>query len=120
GKYAAKAVPVGTDLRVTVDVDGVRQLAASLRLRVGLLQERAELLKKAKAEDKALEAQLKEATERRDVAVAMEKKLKGGKVAERYARREATPLQTSVKTGSQTFDIRLRKEPQPRGKKKEQ
>src|SRR5947209_20249742 len=33
GKYAAKAVPVGTDLRVTVDVDGVRQLAEALRER---------------------------------------------------------------------------------------
>jgi hypothetical protein len=106
GKYTARAVPVGKGLRVTVDVDGVRQLAEALRERAQALEERAAL--KGKAADKALARQLKETKARLKVAQEMERRLEGIKVPPVFATRETTPLRFTVKPGAQTIDLRLR------------
>ena len=104
GKYAAKAVPVGPGVRVTVDVEGIRVLARAQRQRLQLLQERAELLKKAKAEDAGLAEQIKDVKGRLKVTDEMERKLKGIKASDVRPRK---PLSLTVKAGQQTFDIRL-------------
>jgi hypothetical protein len=107
GKFLARSVSVGENVSVTIDVEGVRVLAADLRQQLQLAEARAALMKEAKAKDDALPPRIKDLKERLKVAQEMEKQLKGIKVAPKFAARETTPLRVTIRTGTQTIDIRL-------------
>src|SRR5262245_32160401 len=110
GKYLAKNPP-GGEIRVTIDTEGVRQLAEQFKTRLKQLESRAELMKKAKAEEAELEKvakQIKEMKDRVKILDAMQAKLKGVKLDPQYSAPDMTPLMVALKPGKQTYDIDLK------------
>lgn len=107
GKYAIPSIVSGRRYRVTVSTVGIRALADSTHDEIKRLEGRAQLLKQAKTEDAGLARRIKDLKERDKILQAMVKRLKDVKVPEQYGHHRTTPLKYEVKSGVQTFDLKL-------------
>src|SRR5438132_1298855 len=64
GKYVARNVPAGKTVRVTIEVEPINALAEGVRDQLRRSEERARLLKLAKANDEQLTKHIKELKDR--------------------------------------------------------
>jgi hypothetical protein len=121
GKYVAKGVPVGDDIRVTVDAGAAAKEATDLDDQIWEAQTRAGLLAQAGKLDPALGKRIGALKERRAQLDKAVKAVKGLRVAPpgmfvdfsgfpypKFLLAETTPLKLKVATGSQTFNVELK------------
>jgi hypothetical protein len=108
GKYRARNVPTGENVRITIDVEGVRALAEDLREQLLRAGRRAELLKTAKVDDPKLSDRIKDLKARLKVMEDAQRRLRGIKVDAQYAAPETTPISITVREGKQTHDVELK------------
>ncbi|MBI1915235.1 MAG: hypothetical protein HYS12_10930 [Planctomycetes bacterium] len=108
GKYVARNVPAGKNIRVTIEVEPINALAESVRDQLRRSEERARLLKLAKADDEPLTKRIKELKDRLKVLEEAQKRVKGIKLPEAYGTKEKTPLKMTVESGKQTANFELK------------
>jgi hypothetical protein len=108
GKYVARNVPIAKNVRVTIEVEPINALAESVRDQLRRSEERARLLKLAKADDESLTKRVKELKDRLKILEEAQKRVKGVKLPEAYGTKEKTPLMVMVQSGKQTADFVLK------------
>jgi hypothetical protein len=107
GRFTATGVPVGDNIRVTVDVASIDGALASVELRLRETQTRADLMRKAGKEDPTLINRMAEMTERRKRLNGQKKALQGLSIEPRFTRKETTSLIFKIGEGPQTIDVVL-------------
>ena len=108
GKYVARSVPAEQKVRVTVEVEPINALAESVRDQLKRSEERAELLKMAKVDDKELMKRIKDLKDRLKVLEDAQKRIKGIKIPAAFVTKQETPLSVTVEPGKQTADFVLK------------
>jgi len=102
GKFTARGVPVGDEVRVTVDVTSLESLRNQLQEQLQEAQTRAGLLKQAKKSDADM---LQRIEELKDKLKRLQKPPQ--KVDPNYGSREKTRLTYKISEGSQTIEVTL-------------
>ncbi len=106
GKFTARGVPVGDELRVTVDVAAVKSLREQLEEQLGEALTRAGLLKQAGKSDADM---LKRIEELRDKLKRLQKPPQ--KINLDDGSRDKTRLTYKISEGSQTIEVTLKTKP---------
>jgi hypothetical protein len=110
GKFLAKGVPTGDNIRVTVDTGSAGKEAADLKEQMDELLMRIDLMNKAGKTDAARERhkQLTALNARRKQLDTQAKALKGVQVDAKFLLPETTPLKQKIASGTQKLDISLK------------
>ncbi|HKB40592.1 MAG TPA: hypothetical protein VKD72_29470 [Gemmataceae bacterium] len=107
GKFTARGVPVGDEVRVTVNVTALESLRNQLQEQVQEAQTRAGLLKQAKKSDADMLQRIAELKDRLKRLQKPPQKVKADFAAD-YASRDETPLRYKISEGSQTIEVTLK------------
>jgi hypothetical protein len=107
GKFTAKGVPVGDEVRVTLDV-GIGDELQDLVFQLREAEVRAGLMKQAKATDAELSRRIEDMKDRKKKMEALQRSLKGVNVDPRCLRKETTPLDYKIAPGPQTITVVLK------------
>jgi hypothetical protein len=109
GTYRIEYPPVGEDVVIFIDVDGVNTLLANTKERVQLLENRTSLLQKLDKKDPELVKLLDELKKRVKIMEEAQERIKGAQLPERYTSPQKSPLRFTAKRGEDDFDIELEK-----------
>jgi|SRR5262245_37138657 len=102
GKFTARGVPVGDEIRVTIDVAAVKSLQAQVAEQLGEAQIRAGLLKQAGKSDADM---LQRVAELKDRLKRLQKPPQ--KINPNDASQKSTRLTQKISEGSQTIEVTL-------------